>query len=55
LRALLDIPDHFILATLVPLGRPVKEITKLRRAEVEEFTTVGTFNGPAFTKSGSAP
>jgi nitroreductase len=50
LRRLLGIPDHFILGTMLPLGRPVKQITKLRRAEVESFTTVGTFTGPAFTK-----
>lgn len=50
LREVLSIPDHFILATMVPLGRPVKEITKLRRAEVEEFTTVGSFDGPPFTR-----
>jgi nitroreductase len=49
LRELLNIPDHFILGTMLPLGKPVKEITKLRRAAVEEFTTEGTFDGPAFT------
>ncbi|HEX5586595.1 MAG TPA: nitroreductase family protein [Acidimicrobiia bacterium] len=51
-RELLGIPDEFILATLLPLGRPVREITKLRRAPVEEFTTVGTFDGAAFAKPG---
>lgn len=55
LRKLLRIPDEFILATMVPLGRPVREITKLRRVAVEEFTTVGTFDGPAFTSSGAQP
>lgn len=50
LRALLGIPEHFILGTMVPLGRPTKELTKLRRADVEEFTTVGSFAGPAFTR-----
>jgi nitroreductase len=49
LRELLDIPDEFILATMLPLGRPVREITKLRRAPVEEFTTVDSFAGPAFS------
>ncbi len=48
LRRLLHIPDHFILGTMIPLGKPVKQITKLRRAAVETFTTVGTFDGPAF-------
>jgi nitroreductase len=49
LRALLNIPDRYILATMLPIGRPVKEITKLGRAPVEEFTTVGSFDGPALT------
>jgi nitroreductase len=46
LRALLEIPEHFILATLIPLGKPEREITKLRRAAVEDFTTRGFFDGP---------
>jgi len=49
LRALLHVPDHFVLATMIPLGRPVREVTRLRRAEVEEFTTVGSFDGPPLT------
>jgi nitroreductase len=49
LRALLDIPDHYILATMLPLGRPTRQVTKLRRAAVDEFTTLETFDGPAFT------
>jgi nitroreductase len=50
LRALLGIPDHFVLATMLPLGRPVRAVTRLSRATVEEFTTVGTYDGPAFTR-----
>jgi nitroreductase len=53
LRALLEIPEHFILATMIPLGKPAREITRLRRAPVEEFTTVGFFDGPAFTRPAS--
>lgn len=50
LRRLLNIPDHVALATMLPLGQPEKQITKLKRAPVEEFTTVGTYDGPAFTR-----
>ena len=50
LRALLDIPEQFILATMLPLGKPVREITKLKRAPVDEFTTIDSFDGPAFEK-----
>lgn len=50
LRDLLGFPEDTVLGTMLPLGRPVKEITKLRRVAVEEFTTVGSFDGPAFTR-----
>ena len=53
LRTVLDIPEHYILATMLPLGRPVKQLTKLRRAPVEDFTTVDSFTGPAFTSGAS--
>jgi len=49
LRALLDIPERMAVATVLPIGRPVRQITKLRRQAVEEFTAVGRFGGPALT------
>lgn len=48
LRELLAIPSDYALATMIPLGKPAKEVTRLRRAKVEDFTTVETFDGPAF-------
>lgn len=51
LRELLGYDLPFALATMIPLGKPVKEITKLRRAKVEEFTTVERFDGPAFERA----
>ncbi len=50
MRELLGIPNEYALATMIPLGKPVKEITKLRRVKVEEFTTLERFAGPAFTR-----
>lgn len=47
-KELLRIPETHALATMLPLGKPVKELTKLRREPVSSFTTVGTFDGPAF-------
>ncbi len=47
-RELLGFPSQYALATLLPLGEPAKEITKLRRQPVESFTTIGTFAGPPF-------
>ncbi|MGE0881791.1 MAG: nitroreductase family protein [Acidimicrobiia bacterium] len=50
LRELLGIPENYILATMLPIGKPPKEITKLRRIAVEEFTSIGRFDGPPLTK-----
>jgi nitroreductase len=47
-KELLGIPDGFALAGLLALGHPVKEITRLRRSPVADFTTVDRFDGPAF-------
>ena len=52
LRELLRFPAHYHLGTMLPLGKPVREITRLRRAPVEDFTTVDAFDGPALTPSG---
>lgn len=37
LRELLGIPPHVAVAAVVPLGRPVKQLTKLRRKPVAEI------------------
>ncbi len=52
LRAVLGIPEEFVLATMLPLGRPVREVTRLRRAPVEEFTTLESFAGAPFAPPG---
>jgi hypothetical protein len=31
---------------LIALGHPVKQLTKLRRGAVDDFTTVDRFDGP---------
>ena len=45
---LLQIPVGHALAGLIVLGYPRQQITKLRRADVESFTTIDRFNGTAF-------
>lgn len=47
-RALLSIPDLHAVVAVVPLGKPVRQLTKLRRRPVDEFVTQGRFDGPAF-------
>jgi nitroreductase len=48
LRARFEIPDHMAVASLVALGRPVRQPRRLTRRPVEEFTTVDTVGGPRF-------
>lgn len=49
-QALLHAPAHFAVAAVVPLGKPKKQLTKLRRNAVDEIATVGAFDGPGFTR-----
>lgn len=48
-RKLLGFPDDHAVAGLVALGHPTKQITKLRRAEVVDFTRVDHFDGRPFS------
>ena len=36
-QALLDIPAHWAVATIMPLGKPVKQLSKLKRKPVDEI------------------
>src|SRR6478609_4573664 len=47
-RELLGVPDRFALAAVVPLGKPVKQLTKLKRREVGEFANRERFDGMPF-------
>ena len=49
-RDLFGLPVDLAVAGLIALGHPVHQPTRLRRQRVEEFTTLGTFDGPAFTE-----
>ena len=47
-RALLGVPEEFVVAALLALGHPVHQPKRLRRAQVADFTTRDRFDGPAF-------
>ncbi|HEY3604620.1 MAG TPA: nitroreductase family protein [Sporichthyaceae bacterium] len=47
LQAALGIPAHVAIAAIVPLGRPVKQVRKLRRGPVAEFARLERWDGPA--------
>jgi len=44
-RGHLGVPDHFALAAVLALGRPVHQPTRLRRSPVEGFATLDRFDG----------
>jgi len=48
LRTRLAIPDTHAVAAVIPLGRPVRQLSELRRQRVEEFTTRERFDGQPF-------
>lgn len=48
-KRLLEIPPSFALAAVVPLGRPVKQLTRLKRLAVEEFTFKERFGAERFS------
>jgi nitroreductase len=47
-QELLGIPSQYAVAAVLPLGRPVKELTKLKRRPVGEFVTRERFDGEPF-------
>jgi nitroreductase len=46
LKELLGIPDPYAVAAVVPLGKPVKQLSKLARVEVPELTHLERWEGP---------
>ncbi|WLP92487.1 nitroreductase family protein [Gordonia sp. NB41Y] len=48
-RELLGIPDSHALTAVIPLGRPVRQLTRLRRVEVRDFVTRERFDGEPLT------
>lgn len=47
-KALLSIPDNYAVAAMIALGKPVKQLSRLKRNPVESFTWVNDFNGEPF-------
>ena len=48
-QKVLGLPSSYAVAAMLPIGVPVKQLTKLRQKQVEELVTVDSFDGPAFT------
>jgi nitroreductase len=45
LKALVDVPAEYAFAAMLPLGKPVKQLTRLTRKPVEAFVVQERFNG----------
>ncbi len=48
IQALLGIPPHIAVCAVMPLGRPTRTLSRLKRKAVAEFTTRERWNGPSF-------
>ncbi len=48
-QELLGIPRHVAVCAIMPLGRPVKQLTKLKRKAVPEFTMLERWGGEPLT------
>jgi len=47
-KALLGIPDDYAIAAILPIGKPVKQVSKLTRKPVAELATRDRFDGEPF-------
>ena len=44
-RKMFGLPEYFAVSALLPIGKPVRQLTKLKRKPVEEFTVVAPLSG----------
>ncbi len=49
LQELLGIPEHFAVSAIIPLGKPVRYLTRLKRRPVSSFATFEHFDGTPLT------
>src|SRR5262249_43976358 len=49
IQQLLGIPPHVAVAAIMPLGRPVRQLTRLKRKPVSEFARHERWDGRPFT------
>ena len=52
-QQLLGLPSHVAVGAVMPLGRPVKQLTKLKRKAVPEFATLERWQGRPLTPGAS--
>ena len=47
-KKLFDTPDRFALSAMLPIGKPRRQLRKLKRKPVRDFAPVDSFTGPVF-------
>jgi len=47
-KELFNLPAYMAVCALLPIGKPVRQLTKLRRKPVPDFTTVDAWDGEPF-------
>ena len=52
IKELLGVPENVAVCAVVPLGRPVKQLTKLRRGTVEGFAVRERWGGDPLAPPG---
>lgn len=50
-KELLKLPPSYAIASMVALGKPVKQLTRLKRNPVETFARIDTWQGNAFSSN----
>lgn len=50
LRSVLGLPPHVAVCAVMPLGKPVKQLSTLKRRTVEQFATRERWGGPPLTR-----
>lgn len=48
-KPVLGIPDHFAVTSMIAIGKPVKQLTRLKRNPVEDFSRIDNWQGDSFT------
>ncbi len=49
LRDLLRVPSHYAFSAMIPMGKPIKQLTRLSRNPVSSFAVLDTFDGASLS------
>ncbi|MCR9279407.1 MAG: nitroreductase family protein [Pseudomonadaceae bacterium] len=50
LQSLLGVPAQHAFSAMIPLGKPIRQLTKLRRKPVSDFAVLERWDGPALSE-----